>query len=49
VQFAVNVLLFVIANAMVQANFRRRPLRQPVAAPKPVARPAESSPVTENA
>jgi NADH-quinone oxidoreductase subunit H len=49
VHFVVNVLLLVIANALVQANFRRRPLRQPVASPKPIARPAESAPVPENA
>ena len=44
-----NVLLLVAANAIVQARRRRTPSRQPVAAPKPVARPPEAAPASENA
>ncbi len=44
-----NVLLLVAANAIVQARHRRTPSRQPVAVPKPVARPPEAAPASENA
>jgi NADH-quinone oxidoreductase subunit H len=46
---SLNVILFVIANALVQSHFRARPLRQPVGAPRPVARPPEATSAAENA
>lgn len=40
--FTANIILLVIANALVQARFRRKPARVPVAEPKPTARPVDS-------
>jgi NADH-quinone oxidoreductase subunit H len=45
---AMNVLLLLAANAIMQARMRRTPRRQPVGAPKPVARPPESAVASEN-
>jgi NADH-quinone oxidoreductase subunit H len=48
-QLAMNAGLFLFANFLVETRNRRKPLRQPVGAPRPVARPPEKASITEKA